>query len=174
VRGYEALGVELHSMDARDGAEDFGSTFRLGRPLPPVSPPVRAQPQRNAPPESSRRSAAGLGGSLRAASALALDLGEDAPRESRFGGSSLAAGNPSSMAGGSPSSSKAWRSTSLGTLQVTKGAHQAAPTFEARPMRKAAGLLPTLPGYSAGGSVAWSIRTARRGPNRQRSVGAIS
>jgi len=164
VRGYDALGVELHSLDARD-AEDFSTTRR--RHLPPVSPPVRSQPQRWGELESSRRLAAGLGTPLRAASALALDLGEDAPRGSRF-----AAGSPWLGKEEGLTNSRALRSTSLGALRLTKTAQQK-PTFEVGQLRKAAGMLPTLPGHSAG-SVAWSVHMARRGPQRQRSVGAIS
>lgn len=153
ARGYEALGAEFHCLDAQE-------MFAVAAARPPSRSKIGALNQRGL--------SIGLGGSLRAASALALDLGEEAPREARLG--RRPPSTATSQAASTPS-----RSTSLGAVQVSKSRVKELAPIEPifRSNKVAPNLLPTLPGHSAG-SVAWSIHMARSAPRRQQSPAMFS
>lgn len=158
VRGYETLGAEIHNLVAAD-QKGMGSscgspgTLRAVQPLLPVRPKAHT---------GLLRTSSCLGSSLRAASALALDLGEEACKDG-LSGSLFRPRGAAVLPPTLPPGRALGASASLPSL--SKGRPQEFGKLAA-PHRAS----PLVSDHSAG-SLAWGRRSARRAPWLQGTAG---
>jgi len=150
ARNYDALGtVEFHRLDNEDSGRfpAFASFAPLGKqaPLPSWSSALERPDKVSARGGKVSARGASRQGASAMPSAMAMDLGIEAPKP-------LA----------SPT-----RSSSLGSLQVMKSSQGAEGLCPSMMMSKSGALLPALPSKSSSaGSIAWSMRRARSAAKR--------